>query len=92
MLREWLTQQDRGLSLGYVGLFAILIVGALLYTMLNPAASAVFDFSSDRATTTQGQDVIDERRNIWSNILMYPMFIGALFILTRAAVEARRPG
>lgn len=92
MTRAWLEREDRGLAMGLIGFFAILVVTALLYTMLNPAITEIISFSSDQATSTQAHNVIDERAQIWGYMPMYGVFLGVVFLLSRAVFESMRPG
>lgn len=87
-----LSDDDRGLATGLAGFVAILIIAALMFTLLNPAATNVFDDADSFTTDSEAQNVVDERRAIWSNILFAVLLIAALFLLGRAVFESRRPG
>lgn len=85
-------RDERALSMGLFGFIAIIVITALLYTMLNPAIADVFAFSSEQATTTQAQDAIDRRQQIWGYMPMFGVFLAAIYLLSRAVFESRRPG
>lgn len=81
---------DRGLAIGFVKFFAMLIVAALLYTLFNPAVDQVLTTASAQATHTTAQDEIDLAEQIWNNLLFFGVFVSFLFIIARAVVEQRR--
>lgn len=82
---------QRGLATGIIAFFAIIIAGALLFTMLAPAAQEIFTMSSDQASTTQATDAIDLRESIFMNSLYFVLLLAALTIIARAVFESRRP-
>lgn len=83
---------DRGLGLAIVGFIAALVIAALLFTLLDPAADQLFDMASSQTSATEAQDAIDRREQIWNNILFYALFLAALYIIARSVFESRRPG
>jgi hypothetical protein len=82
----------RGLAGPILGFLALLVIGALLYTLFDPAISAVFSTASDQATNADAQDAIDQREQIWNYILFVPLLLGMLLIIGRGVLESRRPG
>lgn len=86
------TGKDRGLANGIVGFVAIIIVAAILYTLLGAPADVIFSTASSQTDSAQAQSVIDERRQIWTLVLYFALFLASLFILARAVFESRRPG
>lgn len=90
--RPALRTADRGLAIGIVSFIAALVLLALVYTLLNPAADQLFSMTSSQASSQQATDAIARRRKIWENILFYGVFLCGLFILARAVFESRRPG
>lgn len=84
--------EDRGLATALFVFLAIIVVSALLFTLMNPAVNQVTDRVSSQADHQEARDVIDERRQIWSYVLFYPMFLAALYIIARAVLESREPG
>lgn len=83
---------DRALAGGLLGLFAIIIIGALLFTLFDPGMGQITEMSSQQATNSQANSHIDTLETIWNNILFYPLFLGALFIIAKGVAESRRPG
>lgn len=87
-----LKSDTRGLGMGIIGFFAILIVAALLFTLFNPAASEVFSMVSSQTNNAEAQAAIDRREQIWSLMLYFCVFLAGLFLLARAVFESRGPG
>jgi hypothetical protein len=85
-------RDQRGLATGLLGLAAILVVAALLYTLTDPAAVKIFELASDTTTNQQAQDAIDQRERIWNLVLYAILFIASVYIIARAVFESRRPG
>lgn len=83
---------DRGLASGLLGFVAIVIIIALLYTLLNPAVVGIHDQAISTTSNSQAQDVINERFTIWGYILFFGLFLAAVYIISRAVFESRRPG
>ena len=83
---------ERGLAGAILGMIAILLIGSFLYIMLNPAATAIFDFASSATTNSQAQDAIEQRETIWGYILFIPLLLGILYIIGRGVLESRRLG
>lgn len=83
---------ERGLAGAILGMVAILLIGSFLYIMLNPAASAIFDFASASTTNPKAQDAIEQRETIWGYILFIPLMLGMLYIIGRGVLESRRVG
>lgn len=83
---------ERGLALGLVSFFGIIIVGALLFMLMDASVVDVVSISSDQAETTGGADQIGLAETIWNNMLFYVLFVAAMFIVARAVVEGERVG
>lgn len=81
---------DRALASGLIGFIAILVIGALLYIMLQEPMQGVFAAGSAQASSQQAQDAISLREQIWNSILYFVMFLAGVFILTRSVLESRR--
>lgn len=91
MSARTLRDDDRALGLGIVIFFAILVVGALMWIVLQPAVNELESLLLVQSDSVQSQDVIEERALIFGNILFYVIFAGALFLISRATFEARGP-
>lgn len=87
MNRSLLTD-DRGLALGILTFFAIIIVAALLYIMLDPAIQSITDMTLAQAEHEKSRTVINQRARIWNYVLMFALGLAALFILSRAVFES----
>lgn len=85
-----LTSDERALAIGLVTFFAMLIVGALLFILMDSGMSHVFDISTAQASSPGATDQINLAQAIWDNILYVVLFIGVLFILARAVREEAR--
>lgn len=81
---------DRALALGIVTFVAMLIVGVLLFIIMDGALSQVFSVSMGASETSGGADQIDLAEAIWDNILYVVVFVGVLFLLARAVREGAR--
>jgi len=84
--------EDRAISSGMLGMLAIIIVAALVFTLFDPAAGQALETGSQQATHTEASDHISTLDTIWSNILFYPLLLGAIFIIAKGVLESRRPG
>lgn len=84
------SDDDRALASGIIGFIAIIVIAALLFTLMNPAAGGMFDTTSDTTDDATAQDVIDEREQIWKLILFYPLLLAGVFVIARAVFESRR--
>jgi hypothetical protein len=82
---------QRGLASGVIGFIAMLVVGALMYVLLNPAIGEVAAISLRQAENPTAIDVINQRVLIFDSILYYVLFVSMLFIISRAVFESRRP-
>lgn len=83
---------NRGLAIGILGMMAIIVIAALLYTLFDPAVTDVISMTSGQTTTSEAQGYIDTRETIWQSLLFYPVVLAAAFIIARAFLESRRPG
>lgn len=88
-MRTGLRNDDRGLALGIVVFFAMLIVFALLYALASPAMSEVLGFSSEQAA--QAPDGADQQvgmaETIWNRLPFVALFLATIFIISRAVRE-----
>lgn len=84
-------QRDRGLAVGLMAFVAILVIAALMYTLLDPAATQMFELSGSAAKSATANDAIDRRKQIWDLLLFYPLLFAGLMLLARSLFESRRP-
>lgn len=82
----------RALGTGVIAFVAIIVIVALLYAMMDPAAELLFSTSSSAASSTAATDAIDERKQIWQALPIFFAFLAVIFLLSRAVFESRRPG
>ena len=87
-----LPRNDRALAGPILGFLAIIVIGALLYTLFDPAAQLMFDATSSQTTNADAQAAIDQREAIWSNVLFMFLGISLLYIIGRGVLESRRLG
>jgi len=85
-----LRDDDRGLALAIVSFIAMIVLGALLYAVMNSALADVFAVSRGLATSSGASDSIDLFEAIWNNLLFAVLVISMLFLVARAVVEERR--
>lgn len=86
-MRNRLRHDERGLGLGVVVFFAMLIVAALLFIVLNVGWVDVVGVMSEQTTDPEATKQINEAKGIWNNILYVPLFFMVLFIIARAVRE-----
>lgn len=91
MTRQPLPDDTRGLAVGIVVFFAILVASALLWALLDEAAIMAFESTSNMAETTTGSTQITDARDLWEYILYFPVLLGVTFLVARAVTESRRP-
>jgi len=80
---------ERAQAGGYVVLFLILAVSALLWGLLDAAANPIF---ADLLAGTNDADAtaaIEQRERIWENILFAVLGLATLFILARSVRQSR---
>lgn len=82
----------RGLATGIIGFFAILVVAALLFIMLDPALDTIFDMTLAQADSQRATDTIKMRQRIWAGVLYFVLLCAGLYIIARSVFESRRPG
>lgn len=83
---------NRGLALGIVKFVAVIVIGVLLYTLFEPAASEIFSTTTSQADTSSTTDQIGLAESIFSAMLFYVMFLGAIYLVVRSVFEQSRPG
>lgn len=85
--------RDRALASGILIFFGILIVAAGVFIVLNSALVDVDTAASDYTSDTDAQNHINLLiEDIWNGILVFVLFVAALFLIARAVLESRRPG
>lgn len=85
-----LADDTRGLALGIVTFVAMLVIGALLFIIMDAAMTDVFSASSEAAQTADSADQRTLAEAIWDNSLYVVLFIGVLFLIGRAVREGAR--
>jgi len=78
-------------TVGFVIFVLIIAVSALIYGLLDPAASQLFATASSQTSSQAAQDIVAERQRIWERVLFIPLFLGGLVLLSRAVLLSRRP-
>lgn len=86
-----LSRDQRALGIGIILFFAVFVVSALLFIMLDPAMDQLEQTSLNQTSNQNATAAINERKQVWDNILFVPLLIGGVFIIARAAFESRRP-
>jgi len=82
-----LRNDDRGLALGVVVFFVMIVIAALLYMTMDVATAEVFAFASSSASHQGAQDQITMAETIWKNLLYAVLFLATIFIIARAVNE-----
>lgn len=83
---------NRAQAHGIVVFFAMLVTGALLYTLFQPAADGILDAMLASTDSQQATDVINERQQIFGYMLFYVLFVSGLFLIARSVLQSRSPG
>lgn len=86
-----LRRDERGLAMGIVGFFAIIMIGALLYILFNPALAEVFTMTADQAQTSKSTDQINLAEQIWGGVLFYILFLATLYLIAKSVLETKAP-
>lgn len=79
----------RGQATGFIVFALMIALAALLWGILDPAASEIFDLALASTSDQQAQDVIKERQQIWNNLLFFIVALAGIFLLARAAFQSR---
>lgn len=80
----------RGLASGIFAFVAMIIISALLFTMLAPAATDIFGMVSSQTSNPEAQAAIDRREEIWGYMLFFALFLASIAFLSRSVFESRR--
>lgn len=83
---------DRALALGLAEFVAVLVVAAVLYILMDPAAGELVATGLAQTSDTGATDHINLLDQIWGLLLAFAIFLAALFLIARAVFESRRPG
>lgn len=83
---------ERGQAHGIIMFVAMVVTGALLFILFQPAADAILNAMLDHASSQQAKDVISERQRIFGLILFYVLFLSGLTLIARAVFQSRSPG
>jgi len=86
-----LHDDQRGLALAIISFVALLVVGALLFVLLDPAVASVSSQTAAQSDSQLVQDQIDLANRIWALILFFVMFLGVIALIVRATAESRGP-
>jgi len=82
-----LRDDNRGLALGIVVFFAMLVVAALLYIMMDAAMVEIFAFATADATSAGATKQIQLAKQIWGGLLYVVVFLAVIFLVSRAVNE-----
>lgn len=84
-----LTRDNRALGLGVVIFFAMIVIGALLYILLDPVMASIETMTLDQTNNPRAETVINERATIWGGILFFVVFVSVISIIARSVFESR---
>lgn len=79
---------ERGQATGILTFALILGVAALLWGLLDPAATQIFESSLSTTSNQQAQAVINERATIWDNILFFIVAFAGVFLISRSVFQS----
>jgi mannose/fructose/N-acetylgalactosamine-specific phosphotransferase system component IID len=91
MPQRRLRDDDRGLALAVVIFFAMLVIGALLFAIMNVGMTEVFAISQNMSSSPGATDQTNLLEAIWDGMLFAVLVIAMLFLLARAVREGRGP-
>jgi hypothetical protein len=77
-----------GLAFGYIAAILILITGALLWIMLNPAVETLSTLISSKASTSAAQNHHDVLMAVWDRLAFFIAFLALAYILARSYFES----
>lgn len=86
------TTDQRGLAIGIMLFVAIIVTGAFVYIMLNPAVEQVEKKMLDQSDDVETDNMIKQRATIFYKLPFYILFAAGMFLVARAVFESRRPG
>lgn len=85
-----LPRDTRGLALGIVTFFGMLLIFALLYIVFTPAFDTVNTIMTSQAESTGATDQISLAQTIKDNLAYVAIFLAMLFLIGRAVREGSR--
>lgn len=83
---------ERAQAHGIIVFFAMIITGALLFTIFQPAIDQFLASMLSQTDNQVATDVINERQRIWGLILFYVVFVAGLALIARSVLQSRSPG
>lgn len=83
---------NRAQAHGLVVFFAMLVTGALLFTIFQPGVENVLNSMLAQTDNQAAKDVINTRLTIWGYILFYVLFVAGLTLIARSVLQSRSPG
>jgi len=90
-----MTREDcrhRAQASGIIGFVAMLVIAALLWALMAPAADLIFNAAANAGGGQTAQEAIEQRQRIWSSILLFPLALAGVFVIARAILQSRRAG
>lgn len=76
------------LAFGYIAAVLILITGALLWIIMDPAVDKISTLVSAKITDPAAQNHHDTMIAVWTRFAFYIMFVGLVGLLARAYFES----
>lgn len=83
---------DRAQAHGILVFFVMVITGALLFTLFQPAVDTLTELLLAQASHQEAKDAIHLRATIFGYILVYVIFVAGLFVIARSVLQSRSPG
>lgn len=85
-----MTHEDRGLAVGILGFIAIIIIGAVFYTVMNDGMTQVFSVLDTATTDSDAASKQTLLETIWGAVLWYVLLVAGVFVVARSVFESRR--
>lgn len=86
---ERLGRRERAQAGGFIVFLLMIAVAALLWGLLNTAASDIFTDLLAGTSDQQATDAIEQRQTIWQNTLFAVLAVATMFLLARAVRQSR---
>lgn len=88
-LRSLAGRVSRAQAGGFIIFLLMVAVGALLWGLLDAAASDIFADLLAQTSNPDATDKIEQRQTIWQNTLFAVLGVATMFLLARAVRQSR---
>lgn len=84
------TQRSRArLGVAIIVFFAMIVLGALLWTLLNEPLTSVLDYGTAYSDSSTTDKYLGFLESIWGYALFIVLFISGMYVVGRGVIEGR---